>query len=121
MLCQSCLPELARHKLDIVVKHLKLGKFGHHRANEDAAILAKVYITLVERLNKEKGVQTLADLNLKTDDVDVKKLKSYHQIILAKNQTGIKNLYRLVSYSQLDYFYKKPLIPKSLLVKHHEG
>lgn len=121
VLCQSCLPELARHKLDIVVKHLKLGKFGHHRANEDAAILAKVYITLVERLNKEKGVQTLADLNLKTDDVDVKKLKSYHQIILVRNQVGLKNLYRLVSYGHLDYYYRHPLLPKSVLQQNRDG
>lgn len=121
ILCQSTLPQLNRHKLDTVVKHLKLGTFGHHRANEDAAILAKVYITLVERLAKEKGVATLGDLNTKTDAIDVKKLKSYHQIILVRNQVGLKNLYRLVSYGHLNYYYRHPLLPKSVLEQHRDG
>ncbi len=121
ILCQSMLPQLSRHKLDTVVKHLKLGIFGHHRANEDAAILAKVYIKLVERLMQEKGASTLSDLNTKTDLIDVKKLKSYHQIILARNQVGMKNLYRLVSYGHIDYFYRHPLIPKSVLEQHRDG
>lgn len=121
VLCQSCLPQLSRHKLDVVVKHLKLGTFGHHRANEDAAILAKVYINLVQKLEKEKGVATLNDLNIKTDDIDVKKLKSYHQIILVRNQVGLKNLYRLVSYGHLDYYYRHPLIPKSVLEQNRDG
>ena len=121
VLCQSTLPQLARHKLDTVVKHLKLGNFGHHRANEDAAILAKVYVTLVERLAKEKGVATLGDLNTKTDSIDVKKLKSYHQIILVRNQVGLKNLYRLVSYGHLNYYYKHPLLPKSVLEQNRDG
>ncbi|MCQ2407596.1 MAG: PolC-type DNA polymerase III [Oscillospiraceae bacterium] len=121
MISRAVLPELGRHKLDTIAKHLKLGKFEHHRAADDAYILAKIYITLMERIIKKHNLQTLGDLNIALPSIDPKKLKSFHQIILAKNQTGIKNLYRLVSYSQLDYFYKKPLIPKSLLVKHHEG
>lgn len=121
ILCQSCLPQLSRHKLDVVVKHLKLGTFGHHRANEDAAILAKVYIHLVQKLEKEKGVKFLNDLNTKTDAIDVKKLKSYHQIILVRNQVGLKNLYRLVSYGHLDYYYRHPLIPKSVLEQNRDG
>ncbi|HBI85701.1 MAG TPA: PolC-type DNA polymerase III [Ruminococcus sp.] len=121
LLCRAVLPELGRHKLDTVAKHLKLGKFEHHRAKDDAYMLGRIYQTLMERIIKEKNLQTLGDLNTVLPAIDPRKLKSYHQIILAKNQTGIKNLYRLVSYSQLDYFYKKPLIPKSLLVKHREG
>ena len=121
ILCQSCLPELKRHKLDLVVKHLKLGKFGHHRANEDAAILAKVYTNLVERLETEKGIQTVDELNTKTDPIDVRRLKSYHQIILVRNQVGLKNLYRLVSYGHLDYYHRHPLLPKSVLLEHRDG
>ncbi|MCR5718373.1 MAG: PolC-type DNA polymerase III [Oscillospiraceae bacterium] len=121
ILCQSCLPQLSRHKLDAVVKHLKLGTFGHHRANEDAAILAKVYVNLVQKLEKEKGVRVLNDLNEKTDKIDVKKLKSYHQIILVRNQVGLKNLYRLVSYGHLNYYYRHPLLPKSVLLENREG
>lgn len=121
ILCQSALPELNKHKLNIVAKHLKLGKFDHHRASDDALMLAKIYINLVERLSKEKGITTLNDLNTKTDEIDVKKLKSYHQIILVRNQVGLKNLYRLVSYGHLDYFYRHPLLPKSVLEQHRDG
>lgn len=121
ILCQVMMPEVARHRLNYVAKKLKLGKFDHHRASDDAFMLAKIYIELVSRLITEKGVKTLNDLNTKTGAVDIKRLKSYHQIILVRNQAGLKNLYRLVSYSNLDYFYKKPLIPKSVLLEHREG
>ncbi len=121
VLCQSMLSQLSKHKLNIVAKHLKLGKFDHHRASDDALMLAKIYINLVTRAANEKGVQTLNDLNTKTDAIDVKKLKSYHHIILVRNQVGLKNLYRLVSYGHLDYFYRHPLLPKSVLEQHRDG
>ena len=120
-MCQSMLPELGRYKLNLVAKHLKLGKFDHHHASDDAKMLAKIYLELMNRLVKEKNLENLGQLNTITDKIDVKKLKPYHQIILVKNQTGLKNLYKLVSYSNLDYFYKKPLMPKSVLLEHHEG
>ena len=121
VLCQCMLPEMGRHKLNLVAKQLKLGKFDHHRASDDARMLAKIYIELVGRLIKEKKLTTLDELNTKSGSIDVKKLKSYHQIILARNQAGMKNLYKLVSYGYLKYFYKKPLIPKSVLEAHREG
>ena len=115
------LPEMGRHKLNMVAKTLKLGKFDHHHASDDALMLAKIYIELVNRLVNEKGIKTLDDINCNAGEIDVKKLKSYHHIILVRNQAGLKNLYRLVSLSNLDYFYKKPLIPKSVLIAHREG
>ncbi len=121
ILCQCMLPEMGRHKLNLVAKHLKLGKFDHHRASDDAFMLAKIYIELVGRLINDKGLKTLDEINIKAGSIDVKKLKSYHHIILVRNQAGLKNLYKLVSYSHLDYFYKKPLIPKSVLEAHREG
>jgi DNA polymerase-3 subunit alpha (Gram-positive type) len=121
VLCQAMLPELAKHKLDIVAKHLKLGKFEHHRASDDAKMLAKIYIELINRLIKNNDIKTLGELNYKINKVDVRKLKSYHHIILVKNQIGLKNLYRLVSEAHINYFYRKPLIPKSLLLKYREG
>ncbi len=121
VLCQAMLPEMGRHKLNLVAKTLKLGKFDHHHASDDALMLAKIYIELIGRLVGEKDVKTLSDINSKVADIDVKKLKSYHQIILVRNQAGLKNLYKLVSKSNLDYFYKKPLIPKSVLLEHREG
>ncbi len=121
VLCQSMLPQMNKHKLNLVAKHLKLGKFDHHRASDDALMLAKIYITLVNRMITERGVKTLNDLNDKADEIDVRKLKSYHQIILVRNQVGLKNLYRLVSYGHLDYFYRHPLLPKSVLEQHRDG
>ncbi len=121
ILCQAMLPEMGRHKLNLVAKQLKLGKFDHHRASDDALMLAKIYIELVGRLVSDKDLHTLDELNSKAGEIEVKKLKSYHQIILVRNQAGLKNLYRLVSYSNLNYFYKKPLIPKSVLQEHREG
>lgn len=121
ILCQAMLPQVSRHKLNYVAKVLKLGKFDHHHASDDALMLAKIYITLVERLINERAMKNLDDLNAIALEIDVKKLKSHHHIILVRNQAGLKNLYRLVSVSNLDYFYKKPLIPKSVLDKHREG
>lgn len=121
VLCRSMLPELSRHKLNYVAKYLKLGKFEHHRACDDAMMLGKIFLALVERLVRDNDVETMSDLNTKSNKIDVKKLKSYHQIILVKNSVGLKNLYKLISYSQIECFYKKPLIPKSVLLKHREG
>ncbi|MBR6983583.1 MAG: PolC-type DNA polymerase III [Ruminococcus sp.] len=121
IMCQAMLPEMGRHKLNLVAKNLKLGKFDHHRASDDALMLAKIYIELVGRLKSDRGFTNLNQINELVGEIDVKKLKSYHQIILVRNQAGLKNLYRLVSYSNLDYFYKKPLIPKSVLVERREG
>lgn len=121
VMSRAMLPELGKHTLDSVAKHLKLGKFEHHRACDDAMILAKIFIKLMERLVGENGIEVLADLNTKVQKIDVKKLKYFHQIILVRNSVGLKNLYKLISMSQLDYFYKKPLMPKSELLKHREG
>ncbi|MGN0631368.1 MAG: exonuclease domain-containing protein, partial [Ruminococcus sp.] len=121
VLCQAMLPQIQRHKLDHVAKVLKLGKFDHHRADNDALMLAKIYIKLVGQLIQEKKLEKLYELNTKTADIDVKKLRSYHQIILVRNQAGLKNLYKLISYGHIDCFYKRPLIPKSVLMEHREG
>jgi len=121
IMCQSMLPEMGRHKLNLVAKQLKLGKFDHHRASDDALMLAKIYIELVGRLKSEREFKSVQQLNILVDEIATKKLKSYHFIILVRNQAGLKNLYRLVSLSNLEYFYKKPLIPKSKLIEHREG
>ncbi|MCR4890337.1 MAG: PolC-type DNA polymerase III [Ruminococcus sp.] len=121
IMCQAMLPELGRHKLNVVAKQLKLGSFEHHRADEDALMLSKIYIELLSRLKSQRGMDSLDQLNDLVDDIEKKKLRSYHQIILVRNQAGLKNLYRLVSKSNLEYFYKKPLIPKSVLQEHREG
>ncbi|MBQ7131344.1 MAG: PolC-type DNA polymerase III [Oscillospiraceae bacterium] len=121
---RSLHPELTRHKLDTVAKHLKLGSFNHHRAVDDAMMLAQIFIKMTQRLIKENGLKTVGDLNTKSANIDVKKLDSYHIVLLVKNKVGLKNLYKLVSYGFLDYYNKtrrRPLIPKSVLMTHKEG
>lgn len=114
-------PELKSHKLDAVAEYYHLGDFNHHRACDDAEMLANIYFCMLEKMRKME----LGDLEkLKremTEKSDPLKLKSYHQILLVRNQTGLKNLYQLVSKSYLDYFHRNPRIPKTVLEKFREG
>ncbi len=112
----------AKYTLDAVAKTLGISLENHHRAVDDAECTAEIFVKFIAMLKKD-GVETLDALNeLGKSSVNaIRKLHSYHIIILAKNQTGRINLYRLVSESHLTYFYKRPLIPKSLIAKYREG
>lgn len=112
----------AKYTLDAVAKTLKISLENHHRAVDDAECTAEIFLRFIDMLKRD-DVNTLAELNEmgKASVEAVRKLHSYHIIILAKNQTGRINLYRLVSESHLTYFYKRPLIPKSLIQKYREG
>lgn len=112
----------AKYTLDAVAKTLKISLENHHRAVDDAECTAEIFMKFIEMLAKEE-VYTLAEMNeMGKSSVDaVRKLHSFHIIILAKNQTGRINLYKLVSESHLTYFCKRPLIPKSLIMKYREG
>lgn len=113
--------ELKSHKLDVLAEYFKLGEFNHHRASDDAEMLTAIFICMVEKLKKE-GVQSIEEMNsVMSDKADPLKLKTYHMIILVKNQIGLKNLYKLVSKSYLNYFKKVPRIPKSILEQHRDG
>ena len=118
---RSLLKGLKNYKLDTVAKYLKLEDFNHHRACDDAKILADIFVLLLEEARKAGNIESIGLLNTALSEVDPKKLRSYHQIILVKNLTGLKNLYRLVSMSHLKYFYRQPRIPKSELIKYREG
>ena len=116
------LPTLAKFKLNIVAAALHISLENHHRAVDDAYATAEIFVRFIEML-KERNIKTLAKLNqfgAQSKDM-VKKLPSYHVIILAKNQTGRVNLYRLISKSHLEYFARRPRIPKSELSRYREG
>ncbi len=113
--------QLNKHKLDTIAKHLKLGEFNHHRAYDDAYMLAKIFLVMLNKLSEEYNVKNISQINDAIPKPDFKSFKSFHQIILVKNQLGMKNLYKLISKAHINYFYKKPLIPRSELVKHRSG
>ncbi len=121
-IARTLLTGQAKYTLDAVAKTLKISLENHHRAVDDAECTAEIFLKFIEMLKKD-DIYTLEALNeLGKASVDaVRKLHSYHIIILAKNQTGRINLYKLISESHLKYFYKRPLIPKSLIQKYREG
>lgn len=119
------LPNIGRYKLNNLAKTLAVGPFEHHRASEDAAVLARIFLKLIELL-QEEGAQSIADINAvlagkKAKTGSLKNLSRYHFIILVKNKIGLKNLYKLISKSYLDHFYKRPIMLRSELIRHREG
>ena len=120
-MCRSLLKNIKNYKLDTVAKFLKLENFHHHRACDDAAILAKIFLCLLQRMTEDTGAKTVAEINTSLAGGDVKKIKSYHMIILAKNKIGLKNLYKLISKSHLEHFYRNPRVPKTELMQLREG
>ena len=116
------LPHQARHTLDAVAKTLNISLENHHRAVDDAEATAQIFIKF-EKMLLEDGRDTLEKVNvLGASNPDIiRRLPTYHAIILAKNNTGRVNLYRLISESHLTYFAKRPRVPKSLLMECREG
>ena len=118
-LAKAIFPDLKKYKLGLIADSLKIKVDVAHRALDDVKTLVAVFKVMIERTKEEHG-KTIDDFDLKFE-TDFKKLPSYHIIIIAKNYVGLKNLYKLVSYSHLNYFYKKPKILKSMLNKYREG
>ena len=121
-IARSFLEGLKNYKLDTVVEAMGCTLANHHRAVDDAGATADVFVRFLERF-KKKNIRDLDELNTYSAmSVDaIKKLKTYHIILLAKNEIGRINLYRLVSLSHLDYYARRPRIPKSVLAKYREG
>ncbi len=121
-LARVLLPNLSRYKLDTVAKAVNVSLENHHRAVDDAQATAEIFVEFVRRF-RARDIETLEELNAlseMTADM-IRKLPTYHVIILAKNDVGRINLYRLVSCSHLEYYSRRPRIPKSLLSKYREG
>ncbi|MBO6270649.1 MAG: PolC-type DNA polymerase III [Clostridium sp.] len=121
-LARLLLPNLNRYKLDTVAKELKISLENHHRAVDDAGATAEIFVRFLEMLHA-RDIHDLGALNALSEmsAETIMKLPTYHIIILAKNDLGRINLYRLVSESCLNYFRRRPRIPKSLLMKYREG
>ena len=121
-LARILLPQLNRFKLDTVAKALHINLHHHHRAVDDAECTAEIFLKFAEMLEKQDvfdldGINELGSTSLE----QIKKLPTYHAIILAKNEIGRINLYRLVSWSHLQYYNRRPRIPKSAIQQYREG
>ena len=121
-LSRVLLPALNRFKLDTVAKALNVSLAHHHRAVDDAACTAEIFVKLVEML-RDRGVETMEDLDQMESYTEetIRKMPSYHAIMLAQNDIGRVNLYRLVSDSHIKYYNRRPKIPKSEFMKYREG
>jgi len=120
-LAKQIFPDFKKYKLGIIAENLGIKVEVAHRALDDVLTLVKVFNVMLEKL-KEKDVQTVTEIDTKcSGEINVKNLQSYHAIILTKNLVGLKNLYKLISFSHLDYYYKRPRIPKSVYMAHSEG
>ena len=121
-LARVLLPQLNRYKLDTVAKAVGVSLENHHRAVDDADCCAGIFLKFMTMM-EERGITNLNQAESLADEREniVKKLPSYHAIILAKNDVGRNNLYRLTSMAHLKYFNRRPRIPKSELLKHREG
>ena len=120
-------PELKNHKLDTLVELYNLGEFQHHRASDDSEVLSRIFFEMLNRLKTEGITDFYRAIEAMGADVDPIKLKAHHIIIFAKNNEGLKNLYKLVSMSYLDYYggfgraRKVPRMPKSVIEQHRDG
>ncbi len=123
ILAQYLYSSLKDHKLDTLASFLHLPEFHHHRADDDAAVCGELFCALIPLL-REHDVETLSEINplLKTMKRGGRRRRiPYHLVILAKNQTGLRNLYKLVSMSNLEHFSRWPIMPKSVIEANREG
>lgn len=121
VMARAMYPELKKHKLDTIAERLGVMQKHHHRADDDARVLAEIFLKMVQKLVEDAGITKVMDINHSMGQQNTAKMHPYHIVLLVQNQTGLKNLYKIISASHLEYFQKKPRIPKSLLVRHREG
>lgn len=119
-LARSVWPEFKSFRLNALAKELNIGLANHHRAVDDARCAAEIMVKAFAKI-AGRGFKTLVELNTLVKEGNVEHLRTHHIIILAKNQTGLKNLYRLISDSHLLYFHRHPRIPRSRLAELREG
>ncbi|MBQ5671617.1 MAG: PHP domain-containing protein, partial [Oscillospiraceae bacterium] len=124
VLSQCLMTELKRFKLDIVSRKLKLPEFNHHRAYDDAAVVARIMDKFIPML-AERGAKTINDINGAVADLHRMDIgRNQHICLLVKNKAGLKNLYKIISASQIDHYNKTrkhPMMPRSVIEKYREG
>lgn len=120
LLAQNLYPNLKNYKLNTLQKHLKLPDFNHHRALDDSKTLAQIFSDMLTKL-KEQEMKTVSEINKKLSNIDFKKLRTNHITLLVKNQVGLKNLYKLISDSHIETFFRKPRMLKSNIIEKREG
>ncbi|MDD4414836.1 MAG: PolC-type DNA polymerase III [Oscillospiraceae bacterium] len=120
-ICRALYPELKNHKLDTVAAHLGYSDFNHHRALDDTRALSHIFIRLIDCLKNQRNITTADRINTELAGADAKKARPFHMIIFAQNKVGLKNLYKLISWSHLHNFYRKPRITKTKLLEHRDG
>ncbi len=120
-LSRELLKDLKKHNLRAVSEYFQISVSRHHRALDDVKATASIFAKFKKML-EQKGVRKLSDINSVFAQItNLNSLENNHAVILVKNQIGLRNMYKLISMSHMDYFYRKPRIPKSVLVKHKEG
>lgn len=113
-------PKMKNYKLNTLAKAFNIDLTNHHRAYHDAEATGYLLWKMVSDL-QEKGVTNLIELNKNIGKGEYSRLRPFHSTILVKNEIGLKNLYKIISASHINYFYRNPRIPKSFLTKHREG
>ncbi len=119
-LARAVKPKLKNHKLATLVDHYNIDLENHHRALDDAKATGYLFLALLREEESEE-LNNINELNELTKNIDWKKQRPYHALVLAKNQAGLKDIYKLVSKAHLDNFYRKPRILKSELLAKREN
>ena len=119
-LCKNVLPDLKKFKLDIVAKRLNINMGSHHRAFDDARTCGLIFLKTRDALVK-LGANNIQEINSKFPHSDYTKANTYHVVLLVKNQEGMKNLYKIISESHLNYFHKRPRVPRRILSEYRDG
>ncbi|MFV9509819.1 PolC-type DNA polymerase III [Tepidibacillus sp. LV47] len=119
-LARMLYPKMKNYKLNTLCEAFNIELTNHHRAYHDAEATGKLLWKMILDL-QEKEIHNLIELNQNMGKVDVSRLRPFHVTILVKNEVGLKNLYKLISKSHLEYFHRIPRIPRSELITHREG
>jgi len=119
-LARTLYPGLKNYKLKTLTNRFAIELENHHRALADAEATAKLFVRMLADL-KPRSIETTAQLNTLTEDMDVSRVRPFHATILVRTQEGLKHLYELITLSHTKYLYRTPRIPRSELVRHRDG